>query len=111
MSVMGPLPTRETHALVADKVLYFRRMPDDLVIFIKCRGAAEKRALVSAAKARGISMSRFAIESTAAAAGVRLHDSLCRHCSARLAKTNNSGFCRKCQITIGITKLHTLHPS
>ena len=47
----------------ADKVLYCRQMQDDLVIFVKCRSTAEKRAFVSAARNRGISVNRFAIES------------------------------------------------
>lgn len=85
-------------------------MRDDLVIFVKCRSAAEKRAFTSAARGRRISLNRFAIESMASCGGISLHDSLCGHCSTRLAKGNRSGYCRKCQRTIGIAKLETLHP-
>ena len=80
-----------------------------IVIFVKCRSAAEKRAFASPAVDCGISLTRFALESMALSAGIRLHDSLCGHCSTLLAKGNRSGFCRKCQITIGIAKLETLH--
>src|SRR5438094_10172187 len=83
-------------------------MSDDLVIFVKCRSASEKRAFASAAQDRGISLTRFAIESMASCGGVSLYDSLCGHCSTRLAKGNRSGFCRKCQRTIGIDKLQNL---
>src|SRR5438105_1097033 len=85
-------------------------MPDDLVIFLKCRNAAEKQAFASAAQDRGISLTRFARESMASCGGIGLHDSLCGHCSTRLAKGNRSGFCRKCQRTIGIARLQNLHP-
>ena len=85
-------------------------MPDDLVIFVKCRSTSEKRAFASAAKDRRIPMSRFAIEAMASYAGIKLQDIVCRHCPTRLAKNNHSGFCRKCLRTIGLPKLQTLHP-
>jgi len=47
-------------------------MSGDLVIFVKCRSASEKRAFASAAKDRHIPMSRFAIEAMASYAGIKL---------------------------------------
>src|SRR5438046_2917146 len=84
-------------------------MSDDLVIFVKCRSAVEKRTFASAAKDRRIPMSRFAIEAMASYAGIKLQDRICGHCPTRLAKNNRSGFCRKCLRTIGLPKLQALH--
>jgi hypothetical protein len=41
-------------------------MTDDVVIFLKCRSAAEKRAFASAAQDHGKSLTRFALEEMAA---------------------------------------------
>src|SRR5437667_1731183 len=84
-------------------------MPDDLVIFVKCRSTSEKRAFASAARDRGIPLSRFVIEAMSSYAGIELQDRLCGHCSTRLRNGNQSGFCRKCLRTIGIDKLRRLH--
>ncbi len=85
-------------------------MSEDLVIFIRCNSVAEKRAFVKAAHGRGIPLSRFAREAMAAQAKFSINEELCQHCGAHLAKNNESGFCRKCLRTIGITKLRNLHP-
>jgi hypothetical protein len=45
-------------------------MRDDLVIFVKCNTAAEKRAFTRAAKARGKTLKGFALEAMAEKAGV-----------------------------------------
>jgi len=85
-------------------------MADDLVIFIRCNSAAEKRAFARAAQGHGITLNRFAREAMATCGGIRISDKLCEHCSTRLIKGNRSGFCRKCLRTIGIMKLRNLHP-
>src|SRR5690242_15961859 len=85
-------------------------MSDDLVIFIRCDSAAEKRAFARAARGQGIALGRFAREAMAARAGFNIQDRLCGHCATRLSKGNRSGFCRKCLRTIGIHKLRNLHP-
>jgi hypothetical protein len=95
--------------IVLTKCYTLGEMSDDLVIFVKCRSTAEKRALAAAARDHGKSLNRFALESMASCAGVRLDDGLCGHCSALLAKGNRSGFCRKCQRTIGLVKLKKTH--
>lgn len=86
------------------------QMPDDLVIFIRCDSAGEKRAFAAAAKNRGETLRRFAREAMAARAGIKIQDRLCEHCSTQLSKGNHSGFCRKCLRTIGISKLRNHHP-
>ena len=93
-----------THCYTSDE------MPEDLVIFVKCRNASEKQAFASAAQDRHIPLSRFAIEAMASYARIGLQDRICGHCPTRLAKNNRSGFCRKCLRTIGIAKLQNLHP-
>ena len=85
-------------------------MSNDLVIFVRCDTAAEKRAFAAAAQDHGITLSRFAREAMAARAGLNIRDRLCGHCETRLSKGNRSGFCRKCLRTIGIHKLRNFHP-
>ena len=86
------------------------QMPDDLVIFIRCDSAEEKRVFAAAAKDRAETLRRFAREAMAARAGIKIQDRLCEHCSTQLSKGNHSGFCRKCLRTIGISKLRNHYP-
>jgi len=85
-------------------------MSDDLVVFVKCNTPAEKRAFASAAKARGKTLKRFALEAMAEKAGIALDYKSCLHCGHSTTRANRSGFCRKCLRTIGISKLKNLHP-
>ena len=87
-------------------------MPDDLVIFVRCNSAAEKRAFASAAKDRGMTLKRFALQAMAEKAGIEINLDYksCLHCPKPISRSNRSGFCRKCLRTIGIRKLRNLHP-
>jgi hypothetical protein len=85
-------------------------MPDDLVIFVQCNSAAEKRAFASAARDRGLTLKRFALQAMAEKAGITLDYKSCLHCPRPIARNNRSGFCRRCLRTIGLPTLKRLHP-
>ena len=84
-------------------------MPAGLAFIVRCNTPTEKRAFAAAAKARRITLNRFALEAMAAYGGVDLEDLRCIHCSALLSKGNGSGFCRKCQRDKGLETLRRIH--
>ena len=80
----------------------------NLLIFVKVN-RGEKRAISSAARAKGVSLARFGLEAITKHAGIPMEDDTCKNCSKRLSASNRSGFCRNCLRTIGIEALTKSH--